>query len=178
MNTPINSVGVNGGYAGVASPRTARTAAQTAGKSSSGSAADEVTLSSNEAVGRRLSELLGFPTLEELAQMLSPATSGVIRLEDLREAFQEAFAEFQEQLGELLDEAGVDRSELAKLRSDATGRVFVANDHPDKAAIEALLARHPHAAEAFTRLEGATRQLQQVSLGGTTPPPFRVTVGA
>ena len=154
MNTPINSVGVNGGYAGYVSPQTTKTATQTNQKSISGSGTDEVTLSSNEAVGRRLSELLGFPTLDELSQIQSPGSSGVIRLEDLRAAYAEAFEKFQERLGGLLEEAGVDRSELARLRSDATGRIFVANDHPDKAAIEQLFEDNPELANQFRGLSG------------------------
>ena len=171
MNTPINSVGVNGGYAGYVSPQTTKTATQTNQKSISGSGTDEVTLSSNEAVGRRLSELLGFPTLEELSQMQSPGSSGVIRLEDLRAAYAEAFEEFQERLGGLLEEAGVDRSELARLRSDATGRIFVANDHPDKAAIEQLFEDNPELAKpipgAFRAVLpfGGRRRARQIRRG-------------
>ena len=155
MNTPINSVGVNGGYTGYGtSPLTKAAAAMTQKQQTAGSSTDEVILSSNETVGRHLSELLGFPTLDELSAMKSSDTSSVIRLEDIRNAYNQTFNEFQQRLGSLLKEAGVDRSILARLQTDAGGNVVVTNDHPDEATIEQLFRENPDLANQFRGLSG------------------------
>jgi hypothetical protein len=141
--------------------------------------------------GRFVSAFRNRPTATGYAQDARPAAvrdaanapaTATASLAELRAngatALRENLAAFTERLGNLFRDSGIDMTQPVVLQRDAEGALVVANDHPDKAAIEALLARHPHAAEAFTRLEGATQQLQRVSLGAATPPPFRVTVGA
>lgn len=158
MNTSINSIGVNEGYAGYGSSQVTRSSSSTAAAQTqqAGSTADEVTLSSNEAIGKHLSALLGFPTLEELSKMSSigTPTSNVIQIEDIRKAYEESFADLKEKLGDLLEEAGVDRSTVAELRVDSTGKIVVTNDHPDKETIEQIFEDNPELANQFRGLSG------------------------
>lgn len=153
MNTAINSIGVGGGYAGYGAAQAAKAEAAVK-KSPTGTTADEVSLSSNEKVGRHLSEMLGFPTLQELSRMGSPGVSGVVRMQDLRSAYETAFAAFTQRLDGLLDSAGVDRSRPARLQADAVGSITVTNDHPDKEAIERLFRENPELANQFRGLSG------------------------
>ncbi len=153
MNTAINSIGVGGGYAGYGPAQGAQAEAAVR-KVQSANVADEVTLSSNEKVGKHLCEMFGFPMLDELGKMGSPGMSRVVRIQDLRAAYERMFDEFTKRLESLLDSGGIDRSRPARLQTDAAGNIVVTNDHPDQEAIQRLFLENPDLAKQFRGLSG------------------------
>lgn len=72
-----------------------------------------------------------------------------ITLDDLRADAEDAKAEFRANFRKALSEAGIDESQPIVLRSDSQGAVRVANDSPDKAAIEKVLRDNPQLASQF-----------------------------
>jgi len=80
---------------------------------------------------------------------VQPDAQGNIHIEDIRAALQQRTDGFRGKLSRLLREAGVDRSQEATLKTDAAGKVLVANDHPDKTKIEAIFEQHPELANEF-----------------------------
>ena len=65
---------------------------------------------------------------------------------------QASLAEFRAQLGNLFSLNPIDYGQEIILQLDETGKVIVANDHPDKARIESLLEDSPLLTGLFRRL--------------------------
>lgn len=77
------------------------------------------------------------------------ADDGVITGAEMRMAFNEAKAAYQDRLQAALSAAGIQTSGPLSLQVDAAGRVVVAGEHPDKARIEALFAEDDRLANSF-----------------------------
>ncbi|MDQ7831251.1 MAG: hypothetical protein RDU30_05940 [Desulfovibrionaceae bacterium] len=113
---------------------TTASSTKTDSESSSG---DLVSLSAN---GYGVSGLLGTVT---------PNQSVLTSLEEKTTLLQQHF------LGAMntkLEEAGIDAEIPITLKRNADGSIEVANDHPDKEAIEALFTEEPVLAEAFNAI--------------------------
>ena len=79
---------------------------------------------------------------------------------------------FAAELGKVFAEHGIDTNTEVHLRADATGRVVVANDHPDAARIHAVFESNPALAERFQQLSTAMHTLHNLQTGampGTNP---------
>lgn len=66
-----------------------------------------------------------------------------------------ATADFAADLGKMFRAAGISVPPEPMLTSDLAGRVVVANDHPDKARIEAMFEDAPDMRNRFAELSGA-----------------------
>ncbi len=66
--------------------------------------------------------------------------------------FDTALEAFQDALHKGLRDAGIDTLDDLALQLDEQGRIVVAEDHPDRAAIEQFFREHPEWVEQFERL--------------------------
>ena len=66
--------------------------------------------------------------------------------------FDTALEAFQDALHKGLRDAGIDTLDDLALQLDEQGRIVVAEDHPDRAAIEKFFRDHPEWVEQFERL--------------------------
>jgi len=92
-----------------------------------------------------------------LGQVAAIDTAGLMAT--LAAQSQAKVAALATELGNLFSQHGIDTSLEVVLQTDAQGQVVVANDHPDKARIEALLARDPALTARFTQLGAAVEAL-------------------
>ena len=88
-------------------------------------------------------------------------TAGISQDIDPR-VFQARSAEFQGELGNRFRAAGIDTTRPIELTVDSTGQVRVANDHPDKAKIEALFAGDTELSNEFRRLSASYSLMKAV----------------
>jgi hypothetical protein len=78
---------------------------------------------------------------------VEPDKSGRIRLEDLRQKFQENNTEYGRELTTLLKNAGIDTGAAMEFRVNAQGKVEEVSGHPQKEKIENLInEEHPEQA--------------------------------
>lgn len=85
---------------------------------------------------------------------------GSISIGEIRAAYAEKFQQFTSKLNRLLEQHGIDRSCEAILRSDGTGAIHVANDHPDREKIEAIFQDNPELANEFRGLSATASFLR------------------
>jgi hypothetical protein len=76
---------------------------------------------------------------------------------------QETLARLSEEVGKLFTAAGIDTSQEVVLQLGPQGQVRVANDHPDKAVIESLLASTPALTSDFRQVATASALLRRLS---------------
>ena len=88
--------------------------------------------------------------------------NGWVRIEDVRSAYNEQFAEFTGVVKSRLGEAGVDLSCEFTLRSDSTGLPVVAGAPPDKQTIETLVRNDPVLANQFRGMNAAASFLHAI----------------
>lgn len=75
-----------------------------------------------------------------------------IRVEDVRTRYDQNLAGLESRLTFAFAKAGIDTSVAFPLQTDAEGRVRVAGDHPQKAAIEQLFADDPNLRNDFVEV--------------------------
>jgi len=105
------------------------------------------------------SELLAMPRAQRRMYMAT-----------LRAQLQENLAQFQAETGKLFSEYGVDTSREIVLQLDESGKVTVANDHPDKAQIESLFAINADLTATFQSLAKVSGLGQAVATSGKGSP--------
>ena len=88
----------------------------------------------------------------------------------LKTQIQENLAQFQTETGKLFSDYGVDTSREIVLKLDESGKIIVANDHPDKAQIESLFAIHSGLTATFQTLAKASGLGQAVATSGESSP--------
>ena len=101
-------------------------------------------------------------TADGLDGLLS--AGGSVSITELQASSQTLLQQFQKQLNQLLAAQGIDLSQPITLKGDPFGGIDLANDHPQRAQIEQLLADHPELAEQFNELSaafGLLREAQQ-----------------
>jgi siderophore synthetase component len=86
-----------------------------------------------------------------------------VDLNQLRSQTAQLLANFRGQLNQLLAENGIDTSQPISLQADATGGVQVTSNHPQKDAIEELLADNSELSDTFNQLQQNYALLQQAS---------------
>jgi len=85
-------------------------------------------------------------------------------IEALRSEHRTAVAQFEDRFLRLMRENGIDPGEEVVLGSDADGNVRLAGDHPQKAAIERLLAGDVELRNRFVRLNEQASVLRAADL--------------
>jgi len=108
--------------------------------------------------------------------------------QDFASVAQAKLAQFVEEIGKLFSEHGIDTSVEVMLRLDPSGGLTVANDHPDKDQIEALLERTGFAedfralslymtrARAFELRSQPEKPSEYVAHGGLGIPHFHLAI--
>ena len=119
-----------------------------AGAARSAAPADEVQIS---AEGQAAAESAG-PNRPAMCQPFPARADGSVHVEDVRAAAKQQLGDFQSRFQELLTELGIDDSAEIRLQTDATGRVRVVGDHPQKEQIEQLFVDHPEMRDQFVHI--------------------------
>lgn len=95
-----------------------------------------------------------------LSQSDSDYVSPILSLKSQNEALQQ---QLTQTLASKFDELGIDTSQAITLKLGSDGKVTVANDHPDKDAIESLFAKTDVLTQAFTALAQNSASLQNMT---------------
>lgn len=95
-----------------------------------------------------------------LSQSDSDYVSPILPLKSQNEALQQ---QLTQTLASKFDELGIDTSKPITLKLGSDGKVKVANDHPDKEAIESLFAKTDVLTQAFTALAQNSASLQNMT---------------
>ncbi len=95
-----------------------------------------------------------------LSQSDSDYVSPILSLKSQNEALQQ---QLTQTLASKFDELGIDTSKPITLKLGSDGKVKVANDHPDKEAIESLFAKTDVLTQAFTALAQNSASLQNMT---------------
>ncbi|HCR13474.1 hypothetical protein [Solidesulfovibrio sp.] len=95
-----------------------------------------------------------------LSQSDSDYVSPILSLKSQNEALQH---QLTQTLASKFDELGIDTSKPITLKLGSDGKVKVANDHPDKDAIESLFAKTDVLTQAFTALAQNSASLQNMT---------------
>jgi hypothetical protein len=95
-----------------------------------------------------------------LSQSDSDYVSPILSLKSQNEALQQ---QLTQTLASKFDELGIDTSKPITLKLGSDGKVQVANDHPDKEAIESLFAKTDVLTQAFTALAQNSASLQNMT---------------
>jgi hypothetical protein len=109
--------------------------------------------------------------ISPLARQLGPAAkaapaspTGEINLPAARSHHQANLAAFQERLGRLFTDYGIDTSQEVVLELDALGELSVANGHPDAQRIENLLDQIPGIKGQLQSLSGTSRLIANLEV--------------
>ena len=95
-----------------------------------------------------------------LSQSDSDYISPVLSLKSQNESLQQ---QLTQTLAGKFEELGIDTSQTITLKLGSDGKVTVANDHPDKDAIESLFAKTDVLTQAFTALAQNSASLQNMT---------------
>ena len=95
-----------------------------------------------------------------LSQSDSDYISPVLSLKSQNESLQQ---QLTQTLAGKFEELGIDTSQTITLKLGSDGKVTVANDHPDKEAIESLFAKTDVLTQAFTALAQNSASLQNMT---------------
>ena len=93
------------------------------------------------------------------------ASSAKTNVENLGADSQRLLDDFQTRANQLLAANGIDLSQPIRLQGDAFGGIQVANEHPDKQAIEQLLSANFDVMDAFHKLGANFTALRDAALG-------------
>ncbi len=80
------------------------------------------------------------------------ALGGQLKLQELTDQTEKLKQQFHSSFRSLLNEQGIDLGAGVNLQVDAQGEIRVANDHPDKAFIEAALKNNPDLENQFKQI--------------------------
>ena len=96
------------------------------------------------------------------------------RLAELRSDHAARIAEFADRIRRELEAAGIDLEEPIEVTSDGLGGIALASDHPQRAAIQELLATDVLLQRDFQRL--ADEQESLAAAGDGTPEALSITI--
>lgn len=79
-----------------------------------------------------------------------------------REQVAADFSSFQQMLDEALNEAQISKNPAFEVSADASGKLHISGDHPDREAIEEILNGIPNIRDTYTRMSSKASTVAQI----------------
>ncbi len=127
-----------------------------------GSASGNTTTTSDTSSSSKSDTATWSSIAKALSESDSEYISPILQLKSQNEALQQ---QLTQTLASKFEEAGIDTSQTITLKQDSDGSVVVANDHPDKEAIESLFADNDVFTQAFSLLAQNSATLKNMTAG-------------
>ncbi|WP_300160705.1 hypothetical protein [Solidesulfovibrio sp.] len=126
-----------------------------------GSASGNTTTTSDTSSSSKSDTATWSSIAKALSESDSEYVSPILQLKSQNEALQQ---QLTQTLASKFEEAGIDTSQTITLKQDSDGKVVVANDHPDKEAIESLFADNDVLTQAFSLLAQNSASLKNMTV--------------
>ncbi len=81
---------------------------------------------------------------------------------DIQRSVKQDLESFSNMLGVALDEAGISRTPNFEIKWDATGKLYIDSDHPDKESIEKILNETPNICNTFKRMSSNSSMIAAI----------------
>jgi hypothetical protein len=174
MSTISGLLGANAIARGV---RQAFAAARGANPSAAGRASAGGTRDTLE-ISPEAKALLAKDTAPSTGQTAASRGAPSWRIEDVRASYEMGLRELEQKLVALFKERGIEVDERVQLEAMADGRIAVIGEHPQKEAIERLLADDAELRGLFTRLDSQAAILRDHGRAKSNWPQLRVTMSS